>query len=137
MDIVEGWIIGSAMDKTFAAAQENLCQSQWQRALVAEAFGRPIGERPLPGENRVTAGRAGHLGRVSGSIVLVCPSRPGVTLVSEEFRSIGKYQPMAFGLILIASVLLMPTGLVGAAQGWRERSQRRRQAIPLPYACRS
>jgi hypothetical protein len=46
MDIVEGWIIGAAMDKTFAAAQKNLCQSRWQRVLAAEAFGRPIGERP-------------------------------------------------------------------------------------------
>jgi len=40
MDIVEGWIIGAAIDKTFAAAQKNLCQSQWQRAVAAEAFGR-------------------------------------------------------------------------------------------------
>ena len=37
MDIVEGWIIGAAKDKTFAPAQKNLCQSQWQLALTAEA----------------------------------------------------------------------------------------------------
>jgi hypothetical protein len=34
MDIVEGWIIGTAIDKTFAPAQKNLCQSQWKLALV-------------------------------------------------------------------------------------------------------
>jgi len=44
MGIVEGWIIGTAIDKTFAPAQKKLCQSQWQLALAAEAFGRPIGE---------------------------------------------------------------------------------------------
>jgi hypothetical protein len=37
VDIVEGWIIGAAIDKTFAPAQKNLCQSQWQLALAAEA----------------------------------------------------------------------------------------------------
>src|SRR6266446_1579331 len=37
VDIVEGWIIGAAKDKTFAPAQKNLCQSQWQLALAAEA----------------------------------------------------------------------------------------------------
>jgi len=34
MDIVEGWIIGAAEDKTFAPAQKNFCQSQWQLALA-------------------------------------------------------------------------------------------------------
>ena len=58
MDIVEGWIIAAAIDKTFAPAQKNLCRAQWQLALAAEAFGRTIGERPFPGGNRVTAGRA-------------------------------------------------------------------------------
>src|SRR5580704_6905477 len=38
MEIVEGWIIGAAIDKTFAAAQKNLCQSRRQRAVAAEAF---------------------------------------------------------------------------------------------------
>src|SRR5580693_4938092 len=37
VDIVEGWIIGAAEDKTFAPAQKNFCQSQWQLALAAEA----------------------------------------------------------------------------------------------------
>jgi hypothetical protein len=37
VDIVEGRIIGAAKDKTFAPAQKNLCQSQWQLALAAEA----------------------------------------------------------------------------------------------------
>src|SRR5882757_1473366 len=51
VDIVEGWIIGAAKDKTFAPAQKNLCQSpcvsplvsvplcqsEWQPALAAEA----------------------------------------------------------------------------------------------------
>src|SRR5258708_37022649 len=34
VDIVEGWIIGAAKDKTFAPAQKNLCQSQWQLAWL-------------------------------------------------------------------------------------------------------
>src|SRR5216683_4186722 len=42
VDIVEGWIIGAAKDKTFAPAQKNLCQSQWQLAL-AGAGNRPRG----------------------------------------------------------------------------------------------
>src|SRR5258708_7602001 len=47
VDIVEGWIIGTAKDKTLAPAQKNLCQSplcqsplcqsEWQPALAAEA----------------------------------------------------------------------------------------------------
>jgi hypothetical protein len=44
VDIDEGWIIGAAIDKTFASTQKNLCQSQWQLALAAEAFGRLIGK---------------------------------------------------------------------------------------------
>jgi hypothetical protein len=58
MDIVEGWIIGTAIDKTFAPAQKKLCQSQWQLALAEEALGWTIGESQFPGGNRVTAGRA-------------------------------------------------------------------------------
>jgi hypothetical protein len=46
VDIVEGWIIGAAKDKTFAPAQKNLCQSQWQLALAAEAS---AGRRCGPG----------------------------------------------------------------------------------------
>ncbi|HEY0802679.1 MAG TPA: hypothetical protein VGD54_17720, partial [Steroidobacteraceae bacterium] len=57
MDIVEGWIIGTAIDKTFAPAQKNLSQSQWQLALAAEVFGRPIGESRFPGGNRVRPGK--------------------------------------------------------------------------------
>jgi hypothetical protein len=34
MDIVERWIIGTAIDKTFAPAQKNLCRAQWQLALA-------------------------------------------------------------------------------------------------------
>src|SRR5260370_29334754 len=64
MDIVEGWIIGTAIDKTFAPAQKKLRQSQWQLALAEEAFGRPIGESCFPGGNRVTAGRAGGDGKI-------------------------------------------------------------------------
>src|SRR5882672_9063341 len=55
VDIVEGWIIGAAKDKTFAPAQKNLCQSpcvspsgNWRGC---GSFGRPIGERPFPGGN--------------------------------------------------------------------------------------
>src|SRR5882724_1585738 len=64
VDIVEGWIIGTAKDKTFAPAQKNLCQSPCVSPLVSVrvatgvgcgSFGRPIGGRPFPGGNRVTA----------------------------------------------------------------------------------
>jgi len=75
----------------------------------------------------VVGGFANIGGPIVGAVLL--------TLVAEGFRSIGKYQSMAFGLILVASVLLMPTGLVGAAQHWRERSQRRRHAV-VPAADR-
>jgi hypothetical protein len=37
MDIVEGWIIGTAIDKTFVPAQKNLSQSQWQLALAGRS----------------------------------------------------------------------------------------------------
>jgi hypothetical protein len=70
MDIVEAWIIGTAIDKTFAPAQKILCQSQGQLALAEEAFGRPIGESQFPGGNRVTAGRAGGDGKIDRPIIL-------------------------------------------------------------------
>src|SRR5262245_37110086 len=38
MDIAEAWIIGAAMDKTFAPAQKNLCHSQCQLAPAATAL---------------------------------------------------------------------------------------------------
>src|SRR5262245_58427739 len=47
-----GWIIGAAIDKTFAPAQKNLSQSRWQLALVTEAS-RPTGKCPFPGPPRV------------------------------------------------------------------------------------
>jgi branched-chain amino acid transport system permease protein len=48
-------------------------------------------------------------GPISGAVVL--------TLVPELFRVTGKYQMMAFGLILVGSMLLMPQGIIGA---WRK-----------------
>ena len=44
-------------------------------------------------------------------------------LVPELFRVTGKYQMMAFGLILVFSMLLMPQGIVGA---WDRLTTRRR-----------
>src|SRR5260370_27203038 len=69
MDIVEAWIIGTAIDKTFAPAQKKLCQSQWQLALAEEAFGRTIGASRFPGGKRTTAGRAGGAGKIDQPIV--------------------------------------------------------------------
>jgi hypothetical protein len=81
MDIVEGWIIGTAIDKTFAPAQKNLRRAQWQLALAAEAFGWTIGESQFPGGNRVTAGRAGGDGKIDRPTVLeqFAPFRLGDT----------------------------------------------------------
>ena len=48
VDIVEGWITGAPKDKTFAPAQKNLCQSQWQPALAAQASAGRSSRRPEP-----------------------------------------------------------------------------------------
>jgi ABC-type branched-subunit amino acid transport system permease subunit len=41
--------------------------------------------------------------------------------VPELFRVTGKYQMMAFGLILVFSMLLMPQGIIGTWQRLRDR----------------
>ncbi|HQT78710.1 MAG TPA: branched-chain amino acid ABC transporter permease [Rhodopila sp.] len=56
----------------------------------------------------VVGGFASLAGPIVGATVL--------TLVPELFRVTGKYQMMAFGLIMVASMLLMPQGIVGAWQ---------------------
>jgi branched-chain amino acid transport system permease protein len=56
----------------------------------------------------VVGGFASMAGPISGAVVL--------TLVPELFRVTGKYQMMAFGLILVGSMLLMPQGIIGAWQ---------------------
>jgi branched-chain amino acid transport system permease protein len=54
----------------------------------------------------VVGGFASFAGPILGAVAL--------TLVPELFRVTGKYQNLLFGLILIASMLTMPNGLIGA-----------------------
>ena len=61
----------------------------------------------------VVGGFASMAGPILGALVL--------TVVPELFRVTGKYQMMAFGLILVFSMLLMPQGIVGAWQRFTER----------------
>ncbi len=56
----------------------------------------------------VVGGFASMAGPIVGAVAL--------TLVPELFRVTGKYQMMAFGLILVGSMLLMPQGIIGAWQ---------------------
>jgi branched-chain amino acid transport system permease protein len=56
----------------------------------------------------VVGGFASLAGPVSGAVVL--------TLIPEAFRVTGKYQMLAFGLILAGSMLAMPDGIIGAWQ---------------------
>lgn len=56
----------------------------------------------------VVGGFANMAGPIVGAVAL--------TLVPELFRVTGKYQMMAFGLILVGSMLLMPKGIIGAWQ---------------------
>jgi branched-chain amino acid transport system permease protein len=56
----------------------------------------------------VVGGFASMAGPIVGAVAL--------TLVPELFRMTGKYQMMAFGLILVGSMLLMPQGIIGAWQ---------------------
>jgi branched-chain amino acid transport system permease protein len=64
----------------------------------------------------VVGGFASMAGPIVGAVTL--------TLVPELFRVTGKYQMMAFGLILVGSMLLMPQGIVGAWQTFRTRRGR-------------
>jgi len=61
----------------------------------------------------VVGGFASMAGPILGALVL--------TIVPELFRVTGKYQMMAFGLILVFSMLLMPQGIIGAWQRFTER----------------
>jgi branched-chain amino acid transport system permease protein len=56
----------------------------------------------------VVGGFATMAGPIAGAVAL--------TLVPELFRVTGKYQMMAFGLIMVGSMLLMPQGIIGAWQ---------------------
>ncbi|HVZ07145.1 branched-chain amino acid ABC transporter permease [Rhodopila sp.] len=62
----------------------------------------------------VVGGFASMAGPIVGALVL--------TIVPEAFRVTGKYQMMAFGLILVFSMLLMPQGIIGA---WQRLAVRR------------
>ncbi len=61
----------------------------------------------------VVGGFGSIAGPITGAVVL--------TLVPELFRVTGKYQMLAFGLILVFSMLLMPNGIVGAIAGAWQR----------------
>lgn len=63
----------------------------------------------------VVGGFGSIAGPIAGAVLL--------TLVPELFRVTGKYQMLAFGLILIVSMLLMPNGIVGA---WQRLTTRQR-----------
>jgi len=62
----------------------------------------------------VVGGFATMAGPIAGAVAL--------TIVPELFRVTGKYQMMAFGLILVFSMLLMPQGIVGV---WERFAVRR------------
>jgi len=68
----------------------------------------------------VVGGFASFWGPIVGAVAL--------TLVPELFRVTGKYQMLAFGLILVVSMLLMPEGITGAWKSWAPR--RRAKARP-------
>ena len=61
----------------------------------------------------VVGGFATMAGPILGAVAL--------TIVPELFRVTGKYQMMAFGLILVFSMLLMPQGIIGAWQRFTAR----------------
>jgi len=61
----------------------------------------------------VVGGFASMAGPIVGAVVL--------TTVPELFRVTGKYQTMAFGLILVFSMLAMPQGIIGAWQRFTDR----------------
>jgi branched-chain amino acid transport system permease protein len=65
----------------------------------------------------VVGGFASFWGPIVGAVAL--------TLVPELFRVTGKYQMLAFGLILVVSMLLMPNGITGAWKSWTLRMRAR------------
>jgi len=68
----------------------------------------------------VVGGFASIIGPIVGAVML--------TLVSELFRVTGKYQLLAFGLILLLSMRLMPQGIMGTYATFRAR--REHSAVP-------
>ena len=63
----------------------------------------------------VVGGFASMAGPIVGAVAL--------TLVPELFRVTGKYQMLAFGLILVGSMLLMPQGIIGTYAAFRARRE--------------
>ena len=68
----------------------------------------------------VVGGFASITGPIVGAVML--------TLVPELFRVTGKYQLLAFGLILLLSMRLMPQGIMGTYAAFRAR--REHSAVP-------
>jgi branched-chain amino acid transport system permease protein len=68
----------------------------------------------------VVGGFASIAGPIVGAVAL--------TLVPEMFRVTGKYQLLAFGLILLLSMRLMPQGIIGSYAAFRAR--RAHRALP-------
>ena len=68
----------------------------------------------------VVGGFASIAGPILGAVAL--------TLVPELFRVTGKYQLLAFGLILLLSMRLMPQGIIGSWAAFRAR--RAHRALP-------
>jgi branched-chain amino acid transport system permease protein len=68
----------------------------------------------------VVGGFASIIGPIVGAVML--------TLVPELFRVTGKYQLLAFGLILLLSMRLMPQGIMGTYATFRAR--REHSAVP-------
>ena len=65
----------------------------------------------------VVGGFAALAGPVIGAVVL--------TVIPEMFRVAGKYQMLIFGLILVASMLTMPDGIIGATRRFASFRARR------------
>lgn len=65
----------------------------------------------------VVGGLSSLAGPVIGAVVL--------TIIPELFRATGKYQMLIFGLILVASIMLMPDGIAGALQRFSALRARR------------
>ena len=68
----------------------------------------------------VVGGFASITGPIVGAVML--------TLVPELFRVTGKYQLLAFGVILLLSMRLMPQGIMGTYAAFRAR--RAHSAVP-------
>src|ERR1700682_1170964 len=62
VDIVEGWIIGAAKDKTFAPAQKNLCQSHFKRDDASPTLARHFPFRTIRAPKGAQRTPTGHMG---------------------------------------------------------------------------